>query len=182
MSSISFAHSRSRSPVTRGTCRLPIAMSDATSGITAGWPAIRAPDRCALRVRQRTSWTPAHANKAARVIHLPGWLLVKRTGAVGSSRRMPLRTPSSAGSESRGDNFSDSRGDNRQECKSRSNNLFGRQCAAGAELGPAGFTASGTFVARSLLAISSSSSPYHRRPSSPRERPYAHRSARALHF
>jgi hypothetical protein len=66
---------------------------------------------------------------------------------------MRLRTPFSAGSESRGDNFRDSRGDNRQERKSRSNNLFGRQYAAGAQLGPAGFTASGTFVARSLPAI-----------------------------
>ena len=41
----------------------------------------------------------------------------------------------------------------RQECKSRSNNLFGRQYAAGAQLGPGGFIASGTFVARSLPAI-----------------------------
>ena len=40
----------------------------------------------------------------------------------------------------------------RQECKSRSNNLFGRQYAAGAQLGPGGFIASGTFVARSLPA------------------------------
>ena len=59
-----------------------------------------------IRVRLRSStrdrpekWTPAHASKAARASHLPGWLPAKKTAAFGSGLRYFCGLRSSAGSE-----------------------------------------------------------------------------------